>query len=332
MEQDQNSKSFVGVILNRRGQAAVEYILLAVIVVSLMIGMKNVFSTINDGINRYIGDYIVCLMEYGELPTLGVQDTGLKKHVDGSGKTCDKNFAAFSFDEGRKYTGGGGSNRSGSGAGSGGSNSANSGRDRNAAGDKAGNQNSSNTADNNDREGDEGDDATGAGGLGRGGRSGSKKPAAKGGIGTSPSIYGTADNGFDDAQKVRVLDEDPEGEAKKKRDRNRSSRLSNRIIQPNPYRAISGRMAQEIEKQRPNRLIRRPTSTAKPFPASEDSRIGPYKKTFTPPVAVKTAEMADNNSGFGFGNILRWLLIAAMVIAIVIFFGGQVMNYSNSND
>ena len=335
MEQDQKSNSFAGTILNRRGQAVVEYILLAVIVVSLMIGMKNVFGTLNEGINRYIGDYIVCLMEFGELPTLGVQNSDLKKHVGGSGKTCDKNFASFSFADGREFTGGGSSaGRSGSGSGgsAGGSNNSNSDRDRNGAGANSGNQASSSSGDKNNSGGDDGDDATGAGGLGRGGRSGAKKPGAVAARGASVSNLGTADGGFDDAQKVRVIDEDPDAEAKKKKDKSRNSRLSNRIITPNAYRAISGRMAQEIEKQRPNRLTRRPTSTVKVLTASEGSRMGPYKKNFTPPPPVKTVEMADNNSGFDFGNIIRWLLIAAMVVAIVIFFGGQVMNYSNSND
>ena len=111
MEQDQNHYLRQNSLLNKRGQAAVEYILLLVITVSLVMGAKKAFSSLDKFINHYIGEYVICLMEYGELPSLGVSDSTQKKHMDGAGKSCDEEFAGFTFEDGRPPTGGSGSSR-----------------------------------------------------------------------------------------------------------------------------------------------------------------------------------------------------------------------------
>ena len=36
--------------------------------------------------------------------------------------------------------------------------------------------------------------------------------------------------------------------------------------------------------------------------------------------------------GFSLGSILRWLLIILMILAIVVFFGGQILQISKSGD
>lgn len=52
-----------------------------------------------------------------------------------------------------------------------------------------------------------------------------------------------------------------------------------------------------------------------------------YKKR-----ALASAGDSDEGFEFSFGNILRWLLIAALIIAIVLFIGGQVLQVSKSID
>lgn len=330
VEQDQNYNFNINPILNRGGQAAVEYILLLVIIVSLVLAMKKGFGKMNDFMNRYIGDYVVCLMEYGELPSLGINDASMKKHLssgDGGGRKCDQEFAGFTFEDGRPPTtstggtGGAGSN--------GGSSSANSGKGNNSSN---ANKDGSGSASNGKNSGDAGSDLAGEINKDRNGSSsGRKSPYAKGQIVRS-NPYGSADSGNDVGnENVRVI-EDPSGGDKKKRDNGSASRTSRLNYSGGErYRAIVGNMAAEIEKRAPKKPAEARVVN-QPLLGDTGSRFGPYKKTFTPPEVKPIEQIKEDNSGFGFGYIIRWLLIGGMILALIVFFGGQVMNYSNSKD
>lgn len=329
VEQDQKYIFKTKTILNRSGQAAVEYILLLVIIVSLVLAMKKGFGKMNDFMNRYIGDYIVCLMEYGELPGLGISDAQMKKHLstgDGGGRKCDQEFAGFTFEDGRPpVSGSGGGSGSGStggrsnGSNSRGNNSGNANKD--GSGSKGANASGANA----------GDIAGGGGSSGSRGKNSGKKasPYSKGQIVRS-NAYGSADSGNDYGDdKVTVID-DPS--AKKKRDSDRGlSRTSRLNYGSERYRAITGTMAAEIEKRAPKKPPEIKVST-RALAGETGTRFGPYKKTFTPPKVKEAQEMRDDNSGFSFGHIIRWLIIGGMILALIVFFGGQVMNYSNSKD
>lgn len=301
-----------------------EYILLLVIIVSLVIGAKKAFGNLDDFMNHYIGDYVICLMEYGELPSLGIVDSNLKKHLAGTGKTCDKNFADFSFESGKPPVGSGsGGTGSGSGSGSGGkSNSANgSNTNSSSTAGKDGKDNSSSDADS---------DSSGSGGKYKNsGRSTSASPYTNGSIKRSGSSN-TADASEIGGQKVRVLADDEEASGRK-RGSGGYSRIRSSSYRNDKYRPITGTMLAEIEKTLPKRA-RAPATSITISTSDEGSRFAPYKKTFIPPQPVILEAKVDDNSGFGFGYIIRWLIIAGMILAIVIFFGSQVMNYSNSKD
>jgi Flp pilus assembly pilin Flp len=319
---------FTKLINNNRGQAVVEYVLLAIIVVSLIIGMGKVFTALDDGFNQYMGGYISCLMEYGELPSLGVQEADLKKHTASTGKKCDAQFASFSFAEGRPPTGGGGS--AGSNSGSSTNQSSSSGRgsggDRNADASGDGKATGNGVGDSDSDGGDSsGGFAGGSGGRGRGGDRGKKSGASQGG-------YATADSPMEfENTKTRVIeDEEADSESARNKGRRRRNLTNNGGYEP--YRAITGRMKQELEKQQKRRSTpRQPTRTVTTL-TKEELRFVPVKKPISRAVAAEGAEMKDSGNNFTFGNIIRWLLIAAMVLAIIIFFGGQVLNYSNSKD
>lgn len=318
--------------LNENGQAVVEYILLIVVVISLVFGVKKAFSHVDDFISHYIGDYVTCLMEYGELPSLGVAAADQKRHLDGSGKKCDEDFAGFTFVDGRPSNGGGtGSGGPGTG-GTGGTGSGNSNNNSANAGSK---NNSSNAGKggSNDKSGSDGDSGSGND-LGRG-RSGSRSgkqqsPYANGQINRSNSL--TTNDSYDDGgRKVRVLEEDEEAKKKKKnsglggfRSRSGGNYGNDR------YRAITGIMQAEMEKTLP-RKPRAPASTVVRL-KDDSNRLGPYSKVFTPPPVKAAPVKEDDNTGFSFGFFIRWLLIAAMILAIIVFFGGQIMNYSNSKE
>jgi hypothetical protein len=319
VEQDQKYCFKANIIFNRSGQAAVEYILLLVIIVSLVIGATRAFGEMNKFMNKYIGEYVVCLMEYGELPSLGTTDENLKKHLasgGGSGRKCDQQFSGFTFESGRSPIGSGG----------GSSGSASSGKNNNS-----GNKNSSGNAKKDGSEKGGGKNSADSDGSDRDRGSGGKAvPYAKGTvIRSSTNNYGTGDAGDGD-QKIKVIDEEEGGRGRKKDSTyySRSSRIGNGRDR---YRAINGRMAQEIEKRQPKKAepVRR---SVRALAGDDGNRFKPYKKTLQPREIAAKEIKEDDNSGFSFGYIIRWLLIAGMILAIIVFFGSQVMNYNNSQD
>ncbi len=329
VKQDQKTVFLMGV-KNSRGQAAVEYVLLLIVAVGLIMGAGKVFKSIDKGLQSYVGDYFICLMEYGELPTLGVQDANLKKHTGGTGKTCDSKFEAFSLEDGRPPTGGG-SGSTGSSSNSSNSRSGGSGADGGQG--EGSNSDSSNAKKNGS--GSDSDSANGSGGpdgFSRGGSSGSSsRSGSRGGSGRNSTAYATLDGGLGAEESKTQIIEDPNGGAGRNRNDRRRPRVTNSIDRPPPYRAITGRMAQEIEKQQKRRSTpRKPTSTVLASNAEEGSFLI-RSKVITPPPDREIAQKDNKDDGLSFGNMLRWLMIAGIVIAIVIFFGGQLLNYSNSD-
>lgn len=80
---------------NQKGQAVVEYILVLVISVSIILGA---FYQLNDAFRKftanYFGNYVTCLLEAGELP-------------GGAGGICEGSYQKFSLAEGRPLVGNG---------------------------------------------------------------------------------------------------------------------------------------------------------------------------------------------------------------------------------
>ena len=94
--------------LNQRGQGTVEYLLVVLLSVAIILGAIFQLNTaFRAWADNYFGDYLTCLLETGELPSL----TG------GSDGLCDQSFKPFSIAEGRPAVGDG----IGAGGGSGGS-------------------------------------------------------------------------------------------------------------------------------------------------------------------------------------------------------------------
>lgn len=94
--------------LNQKGQGLTELILLMIIVVGIIIGSVYQFNdAFKNFADNYFGNYIACLLESGELPAL--------KSEEGSSGVCNSNYEDFSFQSGRPLaagsattTGGGG--------------------------------------------------------------------------------------------------------------------------------------------------------------------------------------------------------------------------------
>ncbi len=91
------AKHFFKKEFSQKGQGAVEYILLLVVVVMVICGFLWQF---NDAFGKwgknYFGNYIACLLEYGELPSLGGG-----AQIEG----CDSAFTPYSITDGRNPMG-----------------------------------------------------------------------------------------------------------------------------------------------------------------------------------------------------------------------------------
>ncbi len=307
---------------NQQGQAVIEYVLLLVVTVSLVLGFRGVFSSMNNFMSDFMGEYVVCLMEYGELPALGVQEADLKQHKDGgAGRKCEfrKYSAAFVASSGSGGSGGsGGTSGPGNGkTGGGGKSGSNptkgsdgSNKSANSDASKSGNESSS------------GSDLASKRSAGR------ASPYTTGQISNSGSYSAADAPGSAADKKIKIL-EDETGKGRNAAATD-SSRSNQRRVgyQNGKYKAITGGMAEQIEKN--SKL--RPRKPSSNLLASDEGgyRFVPHKKTFTPPER-KPDLVEPPDEGFQFGNFLKWLIIAGIVIAGFVLFGGQVLNYSNSD-
>ncbi len=301
---------------NQRGQAVVEYVLLLVLIVSMLLAAQGIFSGVNTFIGNYVGKYFVCLMDHGELPAQGVVDTaGLAKHNEQS--SCK---VKFSIANGATLVGTGGSSLSSNKSG----NSSNSSRGKNnQSGNLNGSSSSSSSASrNSDSNRGGSDDSYSAGG---------RSPYAGGRINRSSSGRGTADGAGDAANsKVKIIeDEQPAQSAFGSAGTGSANRTEYRY---NRYKAIvSGQMYDEVSKNSKREQRQPSVKTISKVAPEEGFRPGPRKNAFVAPERKPAAESSDNDTNFGFGSMLKWLIIGGMVIALIVFFGGQVMNYSNSD-
>ena len=82
-------------IYSESGQTIVEYILILVVTVGIILGVVLQFNKAFETFaNNYFGNYLSCLLETGELPSLGLNGS------DNVG-ICNQEFQPFSFSAGR---------------------------------------------------------------------------------------------------------------------------------------------------------------------------------------------------------------------------------------
>lgn len=294
---------------DQSGQAAVEYILLLVVSVSIIVGLKNAFKGAGDFVNNYVGAYTQCLMEYGELPSLGLDDVELTRHKNDAEEGCNPKFKNFTFAEGRPpiETGGGSSQSKSS------SNfnekSEKSSRESRESSNLANRANSS---------------PSGSSGV-----SGSNKnnsPYSTGNLRRNGS--GSVADGAR-ASKIKEIEEQDQSDLLESRSSGSESRTIYRVR--DKYRPLTGRLAEDLEK-RANKTLKRTPGRQSALRSSEDEYLpGPRKSYIKQPERKVAAVEEEKDSGWGLGNLVKWIMIIGIIIAIVIFFGGQIMNYSNSD-
>jgi len=244
-------------------------------------------------------------MDHGELPKQNVSEEDLKKHVSSSYK-CG---ATFSIATGANLTSKIGSDKNGADK-----NGAESGKNQ-----KKSNQNNKSSSENNDSSG--------------GGGSGSTSAYNDGRIQKSNSGGKTSDgrNSITTANKSKIIEGEPDAESSFGNNNNMSGGANRTVFKISKYKAIDGGpMYEAIQKNSKNQGNQTGLKSISKIAIEEGSRPGPRKNALTPPPERKPAATEDVAPDFGLGGFMKWLLIAGMVVAIIVFFGGQIMNYSNS--
>lgn len=109
---------FTSGLPNNRGQAVIEYTLILVITVAIVIGLTSqILKPMQAFLDNYMGKYVQCLLEMGELPAIGSEDTTV------ADEGCNARFQPGTLAAGRPPRDGAGS---GSSSGKGDGNSKNS--------------------------------------------------------------------------------------------------------------------------------------------------------------------------------------------------------------
>ncbi len=264
---------------SQSGQGVLEYILVLVVTVAIVVGLLWRFSdAFRAWGNNYFGEYLACLLETGELPTIG--GTG------GGAGVCNQYFEPFSPIAGRPPkpgTGQGGSEK----------------------GD------SSNTSSTRKK-------STGGGGgnAGRvsGGGTGSNRFRANNNSGET--VRG-ADGRIKPAKDTYTGSTEssmPAGIYSNQSDNNRTKFRS--------YAGITGFAPEKNEVAAREAKISVKTAAG----GKKDQRKMLVKRN------LASAKELETNDDMSFGDFLRILVIAAIIIALVIFIGGQALQVGKSMD
>lgn len=276
--------------LNNQGQALIEYVLMLIITVSLILALATqIFTPLQSFLKSYMGDYVQCLLEVGELPTLSGDSTAA------ADAGCNAKFESASVANGRppKDAGpGSGGSGSGSGEGSSRSGSSSSSSDGSSSGGGSGSYAGSSSRN--------GSSSMISRNRGPSGLDGSGGDAGK--VTEIPVDSGQASTGFF------------------------SPTNNTTIYVRNPKKTTSVGIAGLSEADR-KKIEKRDIANKRQAVASEGGDGPPPKKLIVkPPEPKKTFEAEEK--GFSIGNFIRFMFIAAIVIILLIFIGGQALQMS----
>lgn len=279
--------------LSQSGQAATEYLLILVVSAGIILGVVYQFNTAFQSFAKnYFGEYLSCLLETGELPALGDNEGTFK---DG----CDANFESFSLANGRPSTKKSSnknsylnknSNQGNNGARSAESNKSTSSNKFRPNTQQSGKKSSSLTARNQ---------------LKINNRRGIKAS-------TKAEVIILKEEGLNELNSIGNV----AGQKKFKT----KSKLKNRTRDSGEEYII--RYIYITDKKDSNSNI---VSTRKDI-----KNKGSQENLAQLPIKRGTAAQEKEEKDFSFGSFLKYILIAGIIIAIVIFVGGQLLQISKS--
>jgi hypothetical protein len=260
-------------ISNAKGQGAVEFILILVIVSGIALGIVYQFNdAFGKFVGSYIGEYLACLIESGELPSLGGKQAG----------ACESLYEEFSLANGRPP------------------------------------KDSTESADQDSKEAsDQGRAKTASAGrvgsdFGRQGRPNSF--AASGAEGGAVGGGGaSSENKSEGGEEFS----------------NMGSQSGNGLKRPRKMLA-SGAEKQNYVNEKDKNKDKKSNVKAKETATDENASLKKKVMPYRPKESENKAEEAEKP--FTFGNFLRYLIISAIIIAIVIFFGSQALQISKSSE
>lgn len=258
-------------ISNESGQGTLEYILVLVVTVAIILGMMLQLNTaFKTWANNYFGDYLACLLETGDLPTIGGSP--------GDSGVCEQFFKPFSLAEGRPANG------------------------------RAKEEQKSD----NGKSGGERERRTGPGG-------GNYTPVRYSGSGSMGGRWRAANS----SSKGRGV----AGSSKGGSTETTSYGSSVGYVQ-RPQPRIKSKLDQKFAFEKESD----PSQKRKPIPVGKkkDADDGRKPVIKLKPNAFKKKTVTDADTSFSVGDFMRFLIIAALVIALVMFVGGQVLSISKS--
>ncbi|MGE5085278.1 MAG: hypothetical protein ACM3MG_03195 [Bacillota bacterium] len=285
------SKKSAG-LQNNRGQAVIEYVLLLIISVSLVLMLVyQIFKPMQNFVQGFMGDYMACLLETGELPAFGGTDASATKAAD---LGCSAKFNNIT---------GNSSGASGAGSGSGSdSSSASAASKASSRGNDSGSGSSS----------------SGGGYAGSSSRNGSRYL-------TSSRRGSSGVDGSSSAQGGKVveiaLDGGGSGGFFK------GSNGGGYIGQGRKITSVGVTGLTDTEKKK---LEKKAMGAKNAVVASGEFGTPPKKISVKKPEPKR--EIASEDEPLTIGNFIRYLFIAALVLALVIFIGGQALQMSKSGE
>ncbi len=255
-----------------------EYVLLLVVTIGLLIAVAaQVFTPFNKWAKTYMGSYIGCLLDAGELPMLGTTGSG-------ADNICNGKFEQFSIGSGR-------SPKIGSSA------------------EEAANRKKS--------DGNKDSASSGAGGGGSGGAG--QRPEDRGfKIGAS--------KGADGGAAVAKTSSEGAGGSEYYRSSGGASGLnggnSKRRIVEGPTGQLA--YARDREKKKEDRV--------RAVASADEGVVNSKSKKFIVKPQEKSITEDEKTEPWGLGKVFRFAMILLLLIAIILFVGGQALQISKSMD
>jgi ubiquitin len=306
---------------SQAGQASIEMVLMLVIGMLIALGMVYRF---NVAFKKYTidmyGTYYRCLLEAGELP--------------GVGAVCGDKKSRFDMANGKDLvTSAPGSAGGGGGGGSGGSGGSGSGGSGNGSGSG--------------KDGKKGSQAGGSGGSGGGSGSGdsggdgsaeSVGGSGRGSGGGSTSVVGRLRNLGKKTRSTavgRAGGSDKDG-GEKGSGAPQISAVSNRSSSDPlkaPRTTMNFQMDGEQYQRTESAVVTPTTATASSTKAAEKGdALRPRKTAENTDRKPAAKALEDKGGSFEFGRIFRMFIIFGIIVAIVVFLGGQVLQISKSGE
>lgn len=295
---------------NQRGQGVLEYVLVITFTVGalLFIG-ASMMTPINSWYKSYFGEYLECLIDAAELPSLSPRNNTDTESV------CNESFAPFTLNGGRPFVGGGSGGNGGNGQGGG---------DQNGPGSQSGGNSGSsgNSSQNGRNRSAAGDNAS------RGVVIGPRQSDSSG--------FGL--KGEADGKRTELAAKQSELESGRSK-RSRTFNISNRnqnisgsdTTQLIEAQGISGNLDPRRIRKKTNDERSKVIGSVKSNDDGAGSSGGPTTRLMDKPKDRNLAAMEDvEGPSMGVAGWIKWAVIIALLVAITLFVVGQATQISKS--